>query len=36
MMEILTPEMQAEYCATMSAANWRDMLAAFQAGGNRL
>lgn len=31
MMEILTPEMQDEYRATMSAANWRGMLDAFQA-----
>lgn len=31
MMEILTAEMQAEYCASMSAANWRAMLAAFEA-----
>jgi hypothetical protein len=31
MMEILTPEMQEEYCATMSAANWRAMLSAFEA-----
>ena len=29
MMEILTPEMQAEYCATMSASNWRAMLSSF-------
>jgi hypothetical protein len=27
MMEILTPEMQGQYCATMSASNWRAMLA---------
>jgi len=31
MMEILTSEMQAEYCASMSADNWRAMLAAFDA-----
>jgi hypothetical protein len=31
MMEILTPEMQGEYCASMSAANWRAMLAAVDA-----
>jgi len=27
MMEILTPEMQAEYRASMTADNWRDLLA---------
>lgn len=27
MMEIMTAEMQAEYCATMSASNWQAMLA---------
>lgn len=31
MMEILTPEMQAEYRATMSASNWRAMLDSVQA-----
>ncbi len=31
MMEILTPEMQAEYLATMSIGNWRQMLAARKA-----
>jgi hypothetical protein len=31
MMEILTPEMQAEYLATMSISNWREMLAARRA-----
>ena len=31
MMEILTPEMQAEYLSTMSIANWREMLAARRA-----
>lgn len=31
MMEILTPEMQAEYRATMSAGNWRAMLESFKA-----
>ncbi len=30
MMEVLTPEMQEEYCATMSPANWRNLLASFQ------
>jgi hypothetical protein len=31
MMEVLTPEMQAEYCESMSAANWRAMLNSFAA-----
>jgi len=31
MMEVMTSEMQAEYCATMSADNWRAMLAAVEA-----
>lgn len=31
MMEVLTAEMQAEYCATMSADNWRAMLGSFEA-----
>lgn len=31
MMELMTPEMQAEYRASMSTANWRAMLDAFQA-----
>lgn len=31
MMEILTPEMQAEYLAAMSIPNWRGMLAARRA-----
>jgi hypothetical protein len=31
MMEILTPEMQTEYRATMSATNWQAMLESFKA-----
>jgi hypothetical protein len=31
MMEILTPEMQAEYLAAMSIPKWRGMLAARRA-----
>ena len=31
MMEILTPEMQKEYRATMSATNWRAMLESFES-----
>lgn len=31
MMEILTPEMEAEYRASMSSANWRAMLDSFAA-----
>jgi hypothetical protein len=31
MMEILTPEMQAEYLSAMSITNWREMLAARRA-----
>ncbi|MDN4591824.1 hypothetical protein DBA29_25395 [Xenophilus aerolatus] len=31
MMEFMTPEMQAEYMASMSTANWRAMLDAFRA-----
>lgn len=31
MIEVLTPEMQSEYKATMSAENWRAMLDSFAA-----
>ncbi len=34
MMEILTPEMQAEYLAVTTAANWRKMLAAGAPDGS--
>lgn len=32
MVEVLTPQMQAEYLASMSIANWKQMLAARAAG----
>ncbi len=34
MIEVLTPEMQAEYVATMSADNWRAMLRSFGAAAS--